>query len=146
MNSVRAISLCLTLAMLGGCAGSGGLGSVSKLSQLQRGMTTGEVKSVLGEPASVQLIDGLPIWRYSLHEYFVGWVPYYFVFNYDNQLVAWQANMNEYYANQQMMMSVIRSLQQSPQAGSGASRGGGVSSGGRAGSGGAYSRTGAGGQ
>jgi hypothetical protein len=116
MNVVRGIVLYGAVSVLAGCA----LGTMSKVNELQRGMTTQQVKGLMGAPESTQLINGLPVWRYSLHEYFVGWVPHYLVFNEENQLIGWKANMNEYYANQMMWMSAIESMQRSsPAAGAG---------------------------
>lgn len=133
MAYLRVIVLLAGIVALSGCA----LGTVSRLNDLHQGMTAEQVKDVLGDPSGVQLINGMPVWRYSLHEYFVGWVPYYLLFTNDNQLVAWQANMNEYYANQQLMMSAYQSLQQSarPAGGgqTGVRRGGGGQTGGGSG-------------
>lgn len=97
-----------------GCAS---LGSIKKTNQLSPGMTTEQVKSLLGQPSQSQFIQNKIVWKYSLHQYFVGWVPYYLVFDKETQeLEAWYANEQEYYQNQQMWMNVANQMEQQNQA------------------------------
>ncbi len=98
--------LCIVVfsLMVTGC----GLGNIKKTTYLQPGMTADQVRVVLGNPSSSQFIENYVIWKYNLHQYWVGWVPHYLAFwSKDMTLVAWQANMNEYYANQQIWINSL---------------------------------------
>ena len=94
------------VASFSGCAGTGGgLGSITKTNQLAPGMSPAEVKSTLGEPSQTQFIENKWIWKYSLHQYWKGWVPYYLVFGKETQkLEAWYANEAEYMRQQQLWL------------------------------------------
>lgn len=96
-----------------GCAS---LGSITKTNQLSSGMTMEQVKSLLGHPSQTQFIQNKIVWKYELHQYFVGWVPYYLVFDKENQkLDAWYANEQEYYQNQKMLMNAANQMGQQNQ-------------------------------
>jgi hypothetical protein len=96
-----------------GCAS---LGSIKKTNQLSPGMTTDQVRSILGQPSQSQFIQNKIVWKYSLHQYFVGWVPYYLVFDKNSQkLETWYANEQEYYRNQRMWMDVANQIEQQNQ-------------------------------
>lgn len=98
-------------------AGCASLGSIKKTNQLYPGMTMEQTKSLLGAPSQTQFIQDKIVWKYELHQYFVGWVPYYLVFNKETQkLNAWYANEQEYYQNQQMWMNVANQMEQQNQA------------------------------
>jgi hypothetical protein len=92
-----------------GCAGTGGgLGSISKTNHLSPGMTTNEVKTVLGEPSQTQFVANKWVWKYSFHQYFKGWVPYYLVFGKETQkLEEWYANEAEYLQQQQLWLQAF---------------------------------------
>jgi hypothetical protein len=103
------ILLSLLFTFIGGCAGTGGgLGSVSITNQLTPGMTTNEVKEILGEPSQTQFIADKWIWKYSLHQYWKGYIPYYLVFNKETQkLESWYADEAEYQRQQQLWLQAF---------------------------------------
>lgn len=92
-----------------GCAGTGGgLGSVAKTNQLMPGMTLTQVQGILGDPSQTQFIAEKLIWKYSLHEPWKGWVPYYLVFDKDvRQLQAWYADEAEYLRQQKLWLQAF---------------------------------------
>ena len=110
----RFISLTILFVLIGGCAGTGGgLGSISKTNQLMPGMSADQVKEILGEPSQTQFIADKWIWKYSLHEYWKGWVPYYLVFKKETQkLDSWYANEAEYWQQQQLWIQAMPPIQQ----------------------------------
>ncbi|ARV17771.1 hypothetical protein AEP_00812 [Curvibacter sp. AEP1-3] len=112
MQVLRVIGFLFCLG-LAGCAGpSGGLGSVVKTNQLAPGMKSAEVKAVLGEPSQTQFISNKWIWKYSLHQTWKGFIPYYLVFNRDTQtLEQWFADEAEYAREQQMWLQAMPSNQ-----------------------------------
>ena len=82
----RAIVLALVATGLIGCAGTGGgLGSVAKTNRLVPGMKPAEVRAVLGDPSQSQFVGDRLVWKYSLHETWKGFVPYYLEFNQQSQ-------------------------------------------------------------
>jgi hypothetical protein len=91
------------------CAGTGGgLGSISKTNQLMPGMKPADVKDVLGEPSQTQFIADKWVWKYSLHQPWKGFVPYYMVFARDTQsLVAWYPDEGEYIRQQQLWLQAM---------------------------------------
>lgn len=94
------LSLCLC-----SCGGAAGLNSAQKTNQLRPGMTYQEVVGILGEPESSQTAQGKWIVRWSLHEYWKGWVPYDMVFDPNKKtLIAWSANEQEYQKTHQQQM------------------------------------------
>ena len=112
MNRRTAIALLIT-CLLAACAGTGGgFGSVAKTNQLAPGMKSTEVKAVLGEPSQTQFISDKWVWKYSLHEYWKGYVPYYLVFAKDSQtLVSWYADEAEYMRQQQLWIQSMPPVQ-----------------------------------
>lgn len=108
MKRVWISALGIAALSLFGCAGSG-MGSVEKTNSLAPGMTTEEVRAVLGEPSQSQFADGQLVWKYSLHQYWKGYVPYYLVFNAEKPptLRGWFANEEEYAWQQQLWMQAI---------------------------------------
>jgi hypothetical protein len=108
----RRAAMLSAAAALAACAGTGGLGSSSKTLALQAGMTTREVPAMLGPPASVQQGPAGSVWKYSLHEYYKGWVPYYLLFAGEPaSLQAWAADEAEYQRSQAAWLSVISQIQ-----------------------------------
>ena len=107
--SIRILLASLMLAVLAACAGSGGgFGSVSKTNQLSPGMKTAEVKAVLGEPSQTQFVSNKWVWKYSLHEPWKGFIPYYMVFDRDSQaLEQWFADEAEYMRQQQLWLQAM---------------------------------------
>jgi len=108
-NVFRVFLFAALLVLLGGCAGTGGgLGSISKTNQLMPGMTPNQVKEILGEPSQTQFVADKWVWKYSLHEYWKGWVPYYLVFGKEGKkLDSWYANEAEYMQQQQLWLQAM---------------------------------------
>ena len=99
----------LILAFLNGCAGTGGgLGSISKTNRLTPGMKPNEVKAVLGEPLQTQFVANKWVWKYSLHEPWKGWVPYYLAFGKESKILEeWYADEQEYMQQQELWMQAF---------------------------------------
>lgn len=107
MISLQALLLPLLLASSSSCVGSG-LGSIAKTNDLEPGMNTSEVEEVLGSPSQTQFIGNKWIWKYSLHEYWKGYVPYYLAFGSDSKrLESWYADEAEYMRQQQLWMQAF---------------------------------------
>jgi len=108
MRVIASVVVPLSLA-LAGCAGTGGgLGSVSKTNQLAPGMGTADVRAVLGEPSQTQFVSNKWVWKYSLHEPWKGFVPYYLVFGRESQkLEEWFADEAEYTRQQQLWLQAM---------------------------------------
>jgi hypothetical protein len=106
------LPFCAALAVtLAGCAGTGGLGSVSKTTQLQQGMSEVQVQQVLGAPGRVQMGAQGAIWTYSLHEYFKGWVSHHLLFAGEpRQLQAWVADEAEYQCQQAQWLKMLSAM------------------------------------
>jgi hypothetical protein len=107
---MRAIaSLVVSLSMLVACAGTGGgMGSISKTNQLKPGMAAAEVRTLLGEPLQTQFVSDKLVWKYTLHEYWKGFVPYYLAFGRDSQkLETWYADEAEYHRQQQLWLQAM---------------------------------------
>ena len=125
------VSILLSL-ILAGCASSK-FDTAQKTSQLTPGMPHPEVVKLLGEPKSVQFYGSKVVLKYSLHEYWKGWVPYYLIFNKaTGRLESWYADEEEYQRNQAAWMQAMESIQDTSSAG-GNQEGGGGTSGGAAG-------------
>lgn len=108
-RSIGGIALVFFFVFLFGCAGTGGgFGSVSKTNQLTPGMTSVQVKAILGEPSQTQFIDNKWIWKYSLHEPWKGYIPYYLVFGLESKtLERWYADEAEYVRQQQLWLQAL---------------------------------------
>lgn len=99
------LALCGALAsmILTGCAGVVTDGTISKL---RPGMTVDETTKIMGSPSGTQFMSGMLVRKYSTWRPFVGYVPLYLAYDSKTgRLVSWQENMQEYYANQSMMMA-----------------------------------------
>jgi len=105
------------LALLSGCAGmGGGLGSIEKTRQLAPGMKMAEVRALLGDPSQTQFVSNKLVWKYSLHEYGKGFVPYYLEFGRKSMtLERWFADEDEYQRQQQLWLQAIPGAQQKQQ-------------------------------
>ena len=107
----RAVIIGFALALLTACAGTGtggGFGSIAKTNQLTPGMRPAEVKNILGEPSQTQFIGEKWVWKYSLHEYWKGSVPYYLIFARESQkLEQWYADEGEYMRQQQLWLQAF---------------------------------------
>jgi hypothetical protein len=91
-----------------GCAGKGlGLGTISKTSYLYPGMSSKEVTNILGNPSHTEFIGNKLVWKYSLHQYWKGWMPFYLAFDKENNLESWYADENEYRMNQQLWLQAF---------------------------------------
>ena len=102
MKEFLVLFLCLGLM---GCAT---LGAANKINNLSQGMTTEQVRSILGSPLFIEHVNNKLVWKYSLHKWCVGWIPYYLTFDEENKLVEWAANQTEYYQDQQRIMDTVR--------------------------------------
>lgn len=99
--NIRQLALGMLIALSATASTAGGLGSAAKAGQLRIGMSPAEVRAVLGDPGQVRPIADGELWRYSLHQWWVGWVPHYLVFAGEPaQLLDWGANMDEYWQGQ----------------------------------------------
>ena len=107
--TIRLLFASVAFAVLTACAGSGGgLGSVSKTNQLSPGMKSDQVKAVLGEPSQTQFVSDKWVWKYSLHELWKGFIPYYMVFGRDTQILEqWFADEAEYMRQQQLWLQAF---------------------------------------
>ena len=105
----RHFIIAMVALTLTSCAtGRGAFGSASRITQLRPGMTSTEVTSILGQPASSHFLEGHLVWRYDLHRYWMGWIPYYLAFEPNSmKLVGWFENMSEYYANQHLWLEAM---------------------------------------
>lgn len=63
-----------------GCAAMG-MNSVQKLQQLSPGMTDTQVREILGDPKSSEMAGEKWVLKYTLHENWKGFVPYFVVFD-----------------------------------------------------------------
>jgi hypothetical protein len=98
-----------SILLSAGCAGSGGgLGSISKTNQLSPGMKPSQVRSILGDPSQTQFISNKWVWKYSLHEPWKGFIPYYLVFSRNSQVLEqWFADEAEYERQQQLWLKAF---------------------------------------
>ena len=68
-------------------------------------MSTTQVKGILGDAESTQFVNNKWVWKYSLHQEYKGFVPYYLVFGKKSkQLEEWYADENEYYRQQSLWL------------------------------------------
>ena len=87
--------------------------TAEKTAQLRPGMMHKEVIGILGKPKSVQFIGDKVVLKYSLHEYWKGWVPYYVIFEKrTGKLQEWYADEAEYQQNQAMWMATFKNFEQ----------------------------------
>ncbi len=122
---MRIISIFTIIFLAAGCASSGGGGgfdAIKNTNRLSSGMRPGEVTAILGEPASTQLVADKLVWKYSLHQIWKGYVPYYLVFGRKSQkLEQWFADENEYQAHQKSMLEASQPVQPQKKSSSGSS-------------------------
>jgi hypothetical protein len=105
----RLILITVVLTLITACAGTGGgLNSVTKTNQLAPGMPPSEVKAILGDPSQTQFISDMWVWKYSLHEAWKGYIPYYLVFTREPPtLQRWFADEAEYMRQQQLWLQAF---------------------------------------
>ena len=102
--SIRLLLVSLMSVVLVAC-----VGSVSKTNQLSLGMTPTEVRAVLGEPSQTLFVSDKWVWKYSLHEPWKGFIPYYMVFNRDSRyLEQWYADEAEYTRQQLLWLQAMQ--------------------------------------
>ena len=108
MKNIRTILVLLSVILfLYGC-GKYAMGTVRKTNQLEPGMSTGQVKGIMGDPDSTQFKGNKWVWKYSLHQEWKGFVPYYLVFGKSSkQLESWFADENEYYRQQSLWLQAM---------------------------------------
>lgn len=86
---------------------------VGTTNQLAPGMSAAQVRSQMGEPSQTQFVADKWVWKYSLHQPWKGFIPYYLVFGKDSQqLEGWVANEAEYVQQQQLWMQTWSQLNQ----------------------------------
>ncbi len=102
-DSAKIVASCfLTLICIAGCAGTT---TIKKTNQLVPGMSTVEVKQILGDPLLIQFVSDRWVWQYSIHQPWKGYIPYYLVFsNEEQQLLSWYADVDEYMRQQQLWL------------------------------------------
>ncbi|OQY06194.1 MAG: hypothetical protein B6I22_06040 [Desulfobacteraceae bacterium 4572_123] len=114
-----ALFFCL---LLDGCVTGGGMGldfynNIEKTNQLSPGMSHKEVLGILGKPKSTQFVGDKVTLKYSLHQEWKGFVPYYLVFDKKTaRLVSWYADEAEYQRNQMMWMQTLQAFQEARKA------------------------------
>lgn len=80
-------SVVILLFLFSGCAS---LGSAEKTNLLRPGMSTANVEGILGQPKQTEFIENKWVWKYQLHQPWVGFIPYYLVFDKGSQtLEGW---------------------------------------------------------
>jgi hypothetical protein len=98
------------MVVLSGCA-SMGMNSVEKLQQLAPGMTDAEVQEILGDPSSSQMTEDKWVLKYTLHQNWKGFVPYFVVFDKDTRrLEAWFEDEEGYQQAQAQMGETFKPL------------------------------------
>jgi len=71
-------------------------------------MTQSQVKAIMGEPTQTQFVSNKWVWKYSLHQAWKGFVPYYLVFGKDSQVLEqWFADEAEYMRQQQLWLQAF---------------------------------------
>lgn len=108
MKRVQSVVVVAALCAGAACA-SMGMNTVKKLNQLSVGMESEQVTEILGEPKTTEVRGDQLVLKYTLHENWKGFVPYYFVFDNDTKrLVSWYADEEEYQRNQQQMAEALK--------------------------------------
>lgn len=109
---MKNFGIILTLFIFSGCVGMGGLGSLQKAERLQLGMSTATVEQVLGsKPYATKIVGGKIYWKYKLHKWGYGWVPFYLRFDKQNQILEdWYVHEGEYFQNQEMWIGVANAI------------------------------------
>lgn len=104
-----ALSGLLFLAALPAC-----FTQVGSTTRLAPGMSTAQVQGVMGGPPSqTQFVADKLVWKYSLHQPWKGFIPYYLFFDRDSQkLEGWVANEAEYVQQQQLWMQTWNQINQ----------------------------------
>jgi hypothetical protein len=107
---MRSLFVSLSSLLLLTTACSTQVGSTNRLAP---GMAPAQVRSIMGEPAQTQFVADKWIWKYSLHQPWKGYIPYYLVFGKETQtLDGWFANEAEYVQQQQLWMATWNQLHQ----------------------------------
>ena len=103
----------LIVFVLTGCAGTSlEINSMERTNQLAPGMTFPEVVQILGKPKSSEFKADKWVLKYSLHQYWKGWVPFYVVFDKrTKKVVTWFVDEEEYVRNQMMWMEAMKAMQ-----------------------------------
>lgn len=109
--NVRQLALGVLIVLSAATATATGLGSAAKAGQLRIGMSAAEVRAVLGDPGQSQAVVGGELWRYSLHQWWVGWVPHYLLFAGEPaRLQDWAADYAEHARDQAAMLATLEAL------------------------------------
>ena len=87
---------------------------VSSTNQLSPGMSPARVRDIMGEPSQTQFVANKWVWKYSLHQPWKGFIPYYLFFGSESQaLEGWVADEAEYVRQQQLWMQAFPPTQRS---------------------------------
>ena len=107
ITRLAAILILLSLITTG-CA----LGSAAKIKELSQGMSSSEIKTLLGDPIETKVVHGDEVWKYSLHEPWTGWIPHYLVLDDEsNTLMTWYADWDEFRRTQQELQAQLLMFQ-----------------------------------
>jgi len=110
MNRKLALMVVATVLLLSACAAVG-MNSAAKVNQLSPGMTSEQVQAILGEPKSSEMREDKWILRYTLHQNWKGFVPYYVVFDRNTRtLQTWYTDEAEYQRMQAQMAETFKPL------------------------------------
>ncbi len=78
---------------------------ISKTNELSPGMTSSQVKAILGEPSQTQFIGDKWVWKYLLQQDSKALVPYYLILGKESQsLQEWYADEEEYLRQRQLWL------------------------------------------
>jgi len=76
--------------------------------RLSPGMTPAQVRAAMGNPSQSQFVNQKMVWKYTLHQPWKGFIPYYLVFSKETgNLESWEANEAEYYRQQSLWMAAF---------------------------------------
>ena len=71
-------------------------------------MSPAGVRAILGEPSQTQFIANKWVWKYTLHQPWKGFIPYYLVFASETQMLdGWFADEAEYTRQQQLWLQAF---------------------------------------
>lgn len=97
----HSIHILITILALSGCA----VNTITRTNDLAPGMSAAEVRKVMGAPSQTQFVADRIVWKYSLHQPWVGYVPYYVVFDGSQHLQSWYADQAEFARQQAMWLA-----------------------------------------
>ena len=103
MKMRNIIAALLFSVLLSGC-----LGTASRTNDLYPGMTQDQVRKVMGKPKQTEFVADKWVWKYTLQQPWVGYIPYYLAFDKETRtLESWFADMNEYHRQQTLWLEAM---------------------------------------